>query len=82
MYTTFQQTFVYILFTKLKELWQLIFYIKRLPKVSRNVGYILYTVCIHFAYINSDLQNLCIIKIMYSVCIHSSYRMYVQIIVC
>ena len=50
MYTTFQQTFVYILFTKLKELWQLIFYIKRLQKfleIGIYFVYSLYTFCIH-----------------------------------
>ena len=47
MYTTFQQTFVYILFTKLKELWQLIFYIKRLQKFLEMWD----TFCIQFVYI-------------------------------
>ena len=43
MYTTFQQTFVYILFTKSKELCQLNFVYKMYTKVCRNVEYILYT---------------------------------------
>ena len=52
MYTTFRQAFVYILYTKLKELWQLNFAYKMYTKVCQNVGYILYTnilyiFCIH-----------------------------------
>ena len=52
MYTIFPQTFVYILYTKLKELWQLNFVYKMYTKVCRNVRYILYTnilytFCIH-----------------------------------
>ena len=43
MYSTFQQTFVYILYTKFKELWQLNFVFEMYTKVCRYVGYILYT---------------------------------------
>ena len=43
MYTTFQQAFVYILYTKSKELCQLNFLYKMYTEVCRNVGYILYT---------------------------------------
>ena len=52
MYTTVRQTLVYILYTKLKELWQLNFVYKMYTEVCRNVGCILYanilyTFCIH-----------------------------------
>ena len=47
MYTTFRQTFVYILYTKLKELWQL----KSLSKCGMHFVYK------HSEYINSDLQK-------------------------
>ena len=47
MYTTFRQAFVYILYTKSKELCQLNFVYKMYTKVCWNVGYILYTFCIH-----------------------------------
>ena len=52
MYTTFQQAFVYILYTKSKELCQLNFVYKMYTKVCHNVRYILYTnilytFCIH-----------------------------------
>ena len=47
MYPIFRQTFAYILYTKLKELWQLNFVYKMYTKVCQNVGYILYTICIH-----------------------------------
>ena len=52
MSTTFRQTFVYILYTKSKELCQLNFVYKIYTKVCWNVGYILYmnilyTFCIH-----------------------------------
>ena len=82
MYTTFRQTFVYILYTKLKELWQLNFVYKMYTKVCRNVGYILYTNILYTKYISSDLQKVYIIKIMYTICIQNSYRIYIQIIVC
>ena len=45
MYNTFPQTFVYILYTKLKELWQLILHTKYIQKFSENVVYK------HFVYI-------------------------------
>ena len=80
---TFRQTFVYILLTKLKELWQLIFCTKCLQKFLKMWDtFCIQTLCIHFVYINSDLQNVHITKIMYSICIQNSYRMYLQIIVC
>ena len=47
MYTTFWQTFVYILYAKLKELWQLNFVHKMYTKLCRNVGYVFYTFCVH-----------------------------------
>ena len=78
MYTTFWQTFVYSLYTKLKELWQLILYTKCIQKFVEMWD----TFCIQFVYINSDLQKVYIIKIMYTICIQNSYRMYIQIIVC
>ena len=76
---TFRQTFVYILLTKLKELWQLIFCTKCLQKFLKMWDtFCIQTLCIHFVYINSDLQNVHITKIMYSICIQNSYRMYLQ----
>ena len=63
MYITFQQTFVYILYTKLKELRQLNFVSKMYKKVCPNVGYVLHTICIHFVYISSDLKKVYIIKL-------------------
>ena len=42
MYTTFRQTFVYILYTKSKEICQLNFVYELYATVCRNVGYILY----------------------------------------
>ena len=52
VYHIFWQAFVYILYTKLKELWQPNFVYKTYTKHFRNVGYILcknisYTLCIH-----------------------------------
>ena len=70
MYPTFRQTFVYILHTKLKELWQL---------YTKCIGY-WDTFCIHVVCNNSDLQKVCIIKVMYTICIQK--RIYIQIIVC
>ena len=72
----FQQTFVYILYAKLKELCQLKFVYKMHTKVCQNVGYILYTSCIHFVYLNSDPQKVCIIRTMYTTCIQISHKMY------
>ena len=43
MNTIFRQTFVYIFYTKLKELSQLKFVYKMCTEVCRNVAYILYT---------------------------------------
>ena len=40
--------YIYILYTQLKELWQLNFVYKMYTKVCRNVGYILHT---HILYI-------------------------------
>ena len=45
-------------------------------KIFRNVGSILYTFCIQFVYINSDLQKVYIIRTMYTVCIQNSYQMH------
>ena len=73
MYPPFQQTFVYILYTKLKELWQLNVLPKMYTKVCRKVGYILYTsiliykkctskkLCIQFVH---KIQTECIIQIV------------------
>ena len=81
-YSTFGQTFIYILYIKLKEQWQLNFIYKMFTDICWDVGYILYIFCIHFAYINSDLQKVCKIIIMYIIFIQNSYRIYIQIIVC
>ena len=83
MYTTFRQTFVYIVYTKLKELWQLVLYTKCIQKfVKMWYTFCIQTVFIHFSYINSHLQKVYIIKIMYTIFTQNSYRMYIQIIVC
>ena len=78
MRPTFQQTFVYILFTKLNELWQLNFVSKMYIKIVKMWD----TFCIHFVYISSDLQKVYILKTMFTIWIQNSYRMYIQIIVC
>ena len=76
MYPTFRKTFVYILHTKLKELWQLKFVYRIYKKACRNVGYFLDTFCIHFVHMNSDLGKVYIIRIMYTICIQNTYKMY------
>ena len=38
--------------------------------------------CIHFAYINSDVQKVYITTTMYTICIQNLHRMYMQVIVC
>ena len=78
VYPTFQQTFIYILYAKLKELWQLRFVYKMYTKVFQNMGYILCTSCIHFGYINSDLQKVHIVKTMYTICVQNTYKMYIN----
>ena len=40
------------------------------------------TFCIHFVYINSDLQKGYIIQIMYTFCIQESYRMFIKVTTC
>ena len=32
--------------------------------------------CIHFVYINSDLQKVYIVRTMYTICIQNSHKMY------
>ena len=59
MYPTFRQTFVYILCTNFSWHSSFDFVYKMYTKVCGNVGYILYTFCIHFVYI---LYNFCIQK--------------------
>ena len=39
------------------------------------------TFCMHFAYINSDLQKVYTMKILHTIYIQNSFRMYIQIIV-
>ena len=75
-YTTFHQTFVYMLYTKSKELCQLNFVYKMFPKICRNVEYILctffYTFCIQKFVEMWDafcIQTLCI----QTFCIHFVY---------
>ena len=82
MYTTFQQTFAYILYTKLKEQWQLNFVYKIYTKICRNVGYFLYTNILCPYCILFYIQKVHIIKIMSTVCIQNSCRICIQIIVC
>ena len=36
----------------------------------------MYTICIHFVYISSDLQKVYITKTMYAICIQNSYKTY------
>ena len=67
MYPTYWLTFVYVLYTKLKELWQLNFVYKIYTKVYRNVEYILYTSipiykkCTNYVYnlYTELMQNIC-----------------------
>ena len=47
IYTTFRQTFVYLLYTKSKGICQLNFVYKTYTKVCRSVVYILYTNILH-----------------------------------
>ena len=47
-------------------------------KVFQNMGYILCTSCIHFGYINSDLQKVHIVKTMYTICVQNTYKMYIN----
>ena len=77
-YSTFQQTLVYILYTKLYELWQLNFVYKVYTKVCQSVEYILCTFWVHFVYINSDLQKVYIINTVYTMCIQNLCKMYVN----
>ena len=62
MYPTFQQTFLYILYTKSTELRQLNFVYKMYRKVCQNVGYIFYTnilyiFCIHQFWFTKSLHH-------------------------
>ena len=83
MYTTFRQTFVYILYTKSKELCPLILYAKCIQKfVDMWYTFCIQIFWIHFVYISSDLHRVYIINIMIAICIQNSYKMYKQVIVC
>ena len=52
MYPTYRQIFVYILYKKFSCCSSFNFEYKMYTKVCGNVVYILYTLCIHFVYIN------------------------------
>ena len=83
IHTTFWQRFVYILYTKLKELFQLNFVYKMVTKVCQNVGYILYTDVLYTLCIQKFvemwdafcIQPFCI----YTFCIHFVYKMYTKV---
>ena len=47
MYLKFKQTFVHVLYTKLRGLWQLNLLYKIYINVCQNVGYILHIFCVH-----------------------------------
>ena len=49
-------------------------------KVCRNVGHILYASCIHFVYINSDLQKVYIIRSVYMQFVYKIHTKCIQII--
>ena len=66
-YTTFPQTFVYILYTKFSWHISFDFIYKRYTNVCRNVVYILYTFCI---------ATFCIHQ-LYKCCIQNVYTVFV-----
>ena len=68
MYTTCQQTFVYILHTKFSGHSSFDFVYKMYTNVCRNVVYILYTFCIHLAYI---FLYILLLQFFYTKCRHS-----------
>ena len=45
-------------------------------KVCGKVECIICTSCIHFVYVNSDLQKVYMIRTKYVICIQSTYKMY------
>ena len=76
MYTTFRQAFVWILYTKSKELCQLNFIYKLYTKVCWSVGYILYT-NILYTFCIQICQNVGYIlytDILYTFCIQNVYK--------
>ena len=72
MYTTFRQTFVYILYIKSKELCQLNFVYKIYTNVCRNLEHFVYK---HFAYkmctkVCRNVGYILYANILYKFCIH------------
>ena len=74
----FRQTFVYILYTKLKELCQLNFVYKMYTKGSRNMGYISYTSILYVFCIQTfaEMWNILYTNILYTFCINFVYKKY------
>ena len=74
MYTTFQQTFVYILYTKSKEVCQLNFVYKMYTSICRIVVYILYTnilyIYILYTKVCGNVGHILYRNILYTFCIH------------
>ena len=74
MYSTFQQTSIFILYTKLKGLWQLKFVNKFHTKVCQNVGcFYLYSPCFWFSYflllsISVLAFKKMVLKFLYKIC--------------
>ena len=77
MYTTFQQTFVYILFTKSKELCQLNFVYKMYTKVCRNVEHFVYIKVVEM-WDTFCIQTFCIyfLHILYTKCMQKVVKMW------
>ena len=74
IYATFQQTSAYIFYTKLKEVLQLNFVYKMYTKVCWNVGYILYTFCIHQFWSTKRVHHTNYVYILYTKIIQNVYK--------
>ena len=66
MYLKFKQTFVHVLYTKLRGLWQLNLLYKIYINVCQNVGYILHIFCVH----QGRSKKVYIIRTTYTICVH------------
>ena len=77
IYTIFRQAFVYILWTKSKELCQLNFVYKMYTKVCQNVVYILYTKIFYTFYIHFAYKMYSLLKCE----IHFVYILYASILI-
>ena len=75
MYTTFQQTFVYILYTKSKEACQLNFVYKMYTNICGIVVYILYTnilyIYILYTKVCGNVGHILYRNILYTFCIYT-----------